>query len=160
TPAQTTKTVTVPVCGYTVYELNETFFVNLSNAVNASITTGQGLGTISNDDAAPTLAINDRTLNEGSAPVGGTTNFTFTVTKTGSTDVAATVNFATANGSTNPATGGASCATPGVDYVSQGGTLTFPATGPGSTTQTITVAVCRETVYEANETFFVNLAGE
>src|SRR6185503_10967309 len=64
TPAETTKTVTVPVCGDTVYELNETFFVNLSNPVNASITTGQGLGTISNDDAAPTLAINDRTLNE------------------------------------------------------------------------------------------------
>ena len=31
-------------------EPNETFFINLSNAVNASILDGQGVGTILNDD--------------------------------------------------------------------------------------------------------------
>jgi hypothetical protein len=33
-----------------VKEANETFFVNLSAAVNATITDAQGLGTITNDD--------------------------------------------------------------------------------------------------------------
>ena len=72
-------------------------------------------------------------------------------------DAISTVDFATADGSTNPATGGASCV-PGVDYISQTGTLTFPASGPGSTTQTITIQVCKDPDFEANETFVVNLS--
>ncbi len=157
-PTDTSMQVTVLVNGDVNFELNDTFFVNLLNPVGGEISDAQGVGTITNDDPAPALSINDRTLNEGTSP--GTTSFTFTVTKTGPTNVAATVNFATANGTTNPATGGASCATPGVDYISQTGMLTFPATGLGSTTQTITVQVCKESLYEANETFFVNLSGE
>ena len=38
---------------------NETFFVNLSSAVNATIADGQGVGTITDDDAPPTLSIDD-----------------------------------------------------------------------------------------------------
>jgi Zn-dependent metalloprotease len=49
-PGQTTKTVTVQVKGDTVREANETFFVNLSGAVNGAITDAKGLGTILNDD--------------------------------------------------------------------------------------------------------------
>ena len=66
------------------------------------------------------------------------------VTKTGATALAATVDFATAPGTTNPATSGAACGA-GVDYVSQNGTLTFAA---ADTTKTITVKVCGETVFE------------
>ena len=55
TPGQISKTITVPVVGDTRVEVNETFFVNLSAATNATITDGQGLGTITNDDAAPLL---------------------------------------------------------------------------------------------------------
>ena len=36
--------------GDTVHEANETFFVNLSAATNATIADAQGLGTITNDD--------------------------------------------------------------------------------------------------------------
>ena len=50
TPGQTVKTVTVQVKGDTVKEANETFFVNLSGAVNGAITDAKGLGTITNDD--------------------------------------------------------------------------------------------------------------
>lgn len=49
-PGQTTKTVTVQVNGDTLKEQNETFFVNLSGAANATIADAQGLGTILNDD--------------------------------------------------------------------------------------------------------------
>ena len=49
-------------------ELNETVDMTLSNAVNASILDGSGLGTITNDDAAPTppsVSIADATVTEG-----------------------------------------------------------------------------------------------
>jgi len=49
-PGQTSKTVSVPVKGDLLKEANETFFVNLSGAVNAAIGDAQGLGTILNDD--------------------------------------------------------------------------------------------------------------
>ena len=48
-------------------------------------------GTITNDDTAPTLAIDDVTHAEGNA---GTTAYVY-VTKTGSTGLDATVNFTT-----------------------------------------------------------------
>ena len=38
--------------------------------------------------------------------------------------------------------------------------LTFPATGTGSTSQTITIGVCGDTQFEPNETFFVELSSE
>ena len=50
TPGQTTKTVTVQVKGDVANEANETFFVNLSAAANASIADAQGLGTILDND--------------------------------------------------------------------------------------------------------------
>jgi hypothetical protein len=49
-PGETSKAVTVAVKGDTQVEAHETFFVNLSGAVNAVIGDGQGLGTIFNDD--------------------------------------------------------------------------------------------------------------
>jgi hypothetical protein len=52
-PGVTTQTVTVNVTGDTTPEANETFFVNLSGAANATIATAQGTGTIVNDDSAP-----------------------------------------------------------------------------------------------------------
>jgi hypothetical protein len=47
---QTTATVTVPVSGDTTDEPDESFFVNLSNPTNATISDAQGTGTITNDD--------------------------------------------------------------------------------------------------------------
>ena len=47
----TTQTITVMINGDLVDEQqDETFFINLSNPTNATITDGQGLGTILNDD--------------------------------------------------------------------------------------------------------------
>jgi hypothetical protein len=144
TPGQTTRTITVDVTGDTAVEPNETFLVNLSAPVNATIATGQGIGTIVNDDvsALPTVTINDVSLAEGNS---GTTSFVFTVTLSASAN--ATVNFATANGSASAPS----------DFTATSGTLTFTAGGP--VTQTITVSVPGNTVVQSNRAFFVNLSG-
>jgi len=49
----TRETISVQVKGDKRKESNETFFVNLSGALNASILVAQGLGEILDDDAAP-----------------------------------------------------------------------------------------------------------
>jgi hypothetical protein len=53
-PGETSKTITVNVNPEVYKERTETFYVNLSNATNATIGTAQGKGTILNDDAAKT----------------------------------------------------------------------------------------------------------
>src|SRR3990172_4460126 len=58
-PGETARTITVTVNGDTSIETNETFFVNLANASNATIADGQGEGTITNDDALPTSTPTD-----------------------------------------------------------------------------------------------------
>lgn len=140
-PGVVTQPVTVNVTGDTTFEPNETFFVNLTNATNASITDNQGLGTINNDDGVPSISINDVALSEGNS---GTTPFTFTVTLSSASGVPVTVDYATADGT----------ATAGSDYTATSGTLTF---APSVTSQTITVNVNGDTSFEPNETFFVNL---
>src|SRR5213596_2817409 len=154
-PGVTSQPVTVTVNGDTKFESNETFFVNLSNPTGgATISDGQGQGTIVNDDTAPTLAIDDVSQAEGRT--GGTTAFTFTVTKTGATTQSVTVGFTTVDGT---ATGNSSCATAATgtpDYISQTGTLTF---APSDPSKTITVQVCADTTFELSEAFTVKLSG-
>jgi len=60
---QTTGTITVVVNGDTLNEADETFFVNLSNAANATISDAQGVVTIRNDDAnvPPTVSLTNPT---------------------------------------------------------------------------------------------------
>ena len=58
-------------------EANETFTVELSSPANATIADGSGVATITDDDAPPTLSIDDVSVTEGNA---GTTTATFTVT--------------------------------------------------------------------------------
>ena len=56
---ETEKTVKIKVNGDMILEGNETFFVNLTLATNATITDGQGIGTILDDEdnTPPVLAI-------------------------------------------------------------------------------------------------------
>ncbi|MBD1906589.1 DUF4347 domain-containing protein [Funiculus sociatus GB2-A5] len=48
----TTQTISVPVIGELASEATESFFVNLSNPINATIADNQGIGTIIDNDAA------------------------------------------------------------------------------------------------------------
>jgi hypothetical protein len=63
-PGNLTQVVTISVNGDADVEPDETFFVNLSAPVNATIGGGQGVGTIQNDDApANTITLTPATLN-------------------------------------------------------------------------------------------------
>jgi large repetitive protein len=143
-PGVTTQTLNVPILGDVSDELDETFSVRLI-AIGASISDQTGVGTITDDDLAPTLTINDVSLNEGNS---GTTNAVFTVSLSAASGQTVSVQYATATGLTNPAT-------PGSDYTTTSGTLTIPAGQPSGT---ITVPVLTDQLLEADETFFVNLS--
>lgn len=145
-PGQTSKTFTVPILGDTLDEANETFKVNLSQANNATIADGQGVGTIiDNDDSTPVLSqlsINDVSVTEGDS---GSKNATFTVSLSAASTESISVDYGTGNGT----------ATAGSDYTAESGTLTFAA---GETSKTISVAVTGDTTVESDETFNVNLS--
>jgi len=136
-------TFTVLVNGDTLNEASENFFVNVSNVSGASVSDPQGQGTIVNDDAQPTLSIDDVSVNEGNS---GTTTATFTVSLSAASGQTVSVDYATADGT----------ATAGSDYVARVGTLTF---APGTTAQGVAITVNGDTAVEPNETFSVDLSG-
>lgn len=142
TPGQLSKTISVTINGDTTFESTESFFVNLTNPTNATISDSQGVGTILNDDFRPTISINDVSVSEGNS---GTTTAGFTVSLSNPSSQTISVNFATAAGT----------ATAGTDYLSASGTVTF---APGQTSRPINITVNGDTTFEPNETFFVNLA--
>jgi len=149
-PGETSKTITVSIAGDTLDESDETLFVTLSNAINASIARARGTGTITDDDAAPTLSIGDATVNEGDS---GTTSATITVTLSTASGRTVTVNYATAD---NTAVAGGPAITGRNDYVTTSGTLTF---APGELSKTIALAINGEIIDEPDtETFNVGLS--
>src|SRR6185312_13061392 len=143
TPGQTSQPINVTVSGDTTFESNETFFVNLSTAVNATISDNQGAGTINNDDSQPSISINDVSVTEGNA---GTTTATFTVSLSNPSSQTVSVNFATAGNN----------ATSGTDFQAASGPVSFT---PSQLTQQVNVTVNGDLLNEVNETFFVNLSG-
>jgi urease beta subunit len=141
---ETTKTITVNVVGDALDEPTETFRVNLSVPVDATITDNQGVGTITDDDPSPTISIDDPSVLEVDS--GATSKITFTVSLSGGSGQTVTVNYATANGT---------AVAPG-DYTAKSGSLSF---SPGTLTQTIVITVRGDVAVEGNEHFFVNLSG-
>jgi hypothetical protein len=140
-PGVTSQSFAIPITDDAVFEASETLGVTLINPTGGATLSGPSSGTvtITDNDAAPTLAISNVTQAEGSA------TFIFTVTLTGSTSQTATVNYTTADGT---------AAAP-ADYAATSGTLTF---APGVTTQTISVTVSGDALNEADETFVVTLS--
>jgi carbon monoxide dehydrogenase subunit G len=141
-PGQTVGTVVVAVKGDTLDEANETFTLDLSNAANATIDDGRGVGTILNDEGVPSLSIDDVSVTEGD---GGTVNATFTVTLSAPSGQTVTVHYATADGT---------AMAPG-DYTAVDDTLLSFA--PGETTKTVMVTVQGDTLDEPDEAFSASL---
>ena len=138
-----TYSFTVLVNGDATPETNETFLVNVTNVTGATVTDGQGQGTIVNDDAAPDLTINDVSLNEGDS---GTTTFTFTVSLSAPAPAGGvTFDIATADGT----------ATQPGDYTQK--SLSSQTIAAGNSTYTFDVVVNGDATLEATETFFVNV---
>lgn len=113
------------------------------SANGATILDNQGIGTIQNDDAQPTISISDVSQNEGNA---GTSNFNFTALLSNASSQTVTVSYQTADDT----------ATAPVDYTAIGATtLTF---NPNEISKQVTVLVNGDTNVEPNESFFVNLS--
>ncbi|MCX9157098.1 retention module-containing protein, partial [Niveibacterium sp. 24ML] len=128
----TSFTMTLPTTQDALDETNETVPVTVGGVT--------GTGTITDDDATPSLSVNDVTVDEAAGTMS------FTVTLSAASGQSVSVNFATSNGS----------ATAGSDYTATTGTLTFT---PGTTTQTITVPIANDTLDEPAETLNVSLSG-
>ena len=136
---ETAKTLTVLVTGDTTDEPDETVVVSLSGAVNAVIGTASGTGTITDDDATPTvtLALSEPdaskpdTVNESGA--GNSSTVTATLSGRSSAEVILTV----------AATAGAN-AEAGDFVLSSAKTLTIAA-GATASTGTVTVTAVDDT---------------
>jgi hypothetical protein len=140
-PGATTQFVTVTVNGDTTFELNETFFVTLTNPVNATVAVTQAVGTIVNDDALPTVQFNTTQYSviEDLGPA------TITVTLSNPSAFTITVSYTSTDGT----------AIAGVDYTAASGVVTF---APGATQQTYTVAILTDPIDEADETVLLGLS--
>ena len=141
-PGQTTKTVDVTVQGDVMDEFDETYDLQLSNLVNVLPGTVVGTGTITDDDAAPTVSIADTSLLEGDA---GAANASLTVSLSAVSGKPIDVSYASADGT----------ATAPSDYTGVSGTLSF---APGQASTTVDVTVNGDTTYENDETLWVALS--
>ena len=145
----TIRTFSVTINGDAEVESNETFTVNITNVVGATLADGQATGTISNDDGGgggggtPTLSIGDVSVTEGNA---FSKQATFTVKLSAASASAVTYNIATANGT----------AIAGTDYVAK--SLLGQSIPAGTTSKIFTVGIKGETMVEPNETFTVNVS--
>lgn len=139
---ESSKPFAVPVTGDLLDENDETFVVNLSSPIGATIADGQGVGTIQDNDAPPSISVNDVATLEGST---GNPEATFTVSLSGPSGLDVTVQYATADGS----------AIAGSDYAATSGSLSFTA---GQVTKSVPVPLVPDLLDEDDETFTLNLS--
>jgi len=133
------KQVAVAVVGETLDELHETYSLDLSNPVGATLGDARGAGTILDNDPQVSLSVNDV-----SAPEQGQ-SATFTLSLSRESGKIVTVDYATADGS---------AAAPS-DYASRSETIIFM---PGETSKTVSVALVHDALVEPDETFTLALS--
>jgi Ca2+-binding RTX toxin-like protein len=135
-----TAIVTVNPTADTTIETNETVALTLATSTSYTVgTTTAVTGTITNDDPTITLAVAPTSVLED-----GTPNLVYTLTRTGATTSALTVNYTIAGTATN-----------GTDYATIGTSVIFAA---NSATAIVTVNPTADTTIEANETVALTLA--
>jgi hypothetical protein len=136
--------VSVATVDDTSVESAETFSAALSAPSGGSTlgTPSSAIATINDNDANASCNGISFSISDASATEGD--SLLFVVTKTGSTSVSCSVNYATANG-----TAGA------LDYAGTSGTLTFTST---TTQMPVSVITKTDTRAEGDETMFVNLS--
>ena len=135
---QQTATITVPIINDSIDELDETFTLQLSNPVNATLVVATATVTIEDDDVS-FLSISDASAQESAGTI------TFPVSLSNPSSRAVTVNYATAGGS----------ATEGTDYTMKTGTLMIPA---GATSTNLAVQLVDDGLAEGDEQFTVTLS--
>jgi hypothetical protein len=145
-PGETSRTIAVPIAGDALDEYDETFGVTLANPVNAVLVDASALGTILDDDAAPTISINDVSASEGNRDYK---LFSFEVTLSAPSGKVVSFSVDTDDGTATEA---------GSDYYGHNSDWTRYIY-QGTTSYVVDVAVRGDRTREANETFLVNLTG-
>ena len=139
-PGELTTSINVNILSDTLSEGDETFYVNLSNPILATISDNQSVVTITDDDSAPSLSVSDAvTLNENSAAISTTVSLS---------------NPSVSNVSVNWSTSD-NTAVAGEDYNTAGGVLIF---SPGEVSKTISVNILSDNIPEGIETFSIVLS--
>jgi hypothetical protein len=143
-PGQTEATIALTVRGDTLHENAENFTIELTNAINSPLARSQAVGTILNDDTAPTLTIENTAVTEGVDDVDFFAWFRVRL----SAASGAPVNFqcATADGT----------ALQNLDYMPYSNNHTIPA---GERTLWIAVPVLGDSEQEREETFQLHIPG-
>ncbi|MFL5238273.1 MAG: DUF4082 domain-containing protein [Rhizomicrobium sp.] len=141
-PGESTKSFTIPIVNDQLIEGSETFAVGIQNPGSGSLGVPRTvLVTIVDNDSPATISMADVAV----TVTESTPTATLTVLRSGNTDQAATIHFATSNGS----------ALGGSDYTASSGTVTFAA---GQVSQTISVPITNDTIPENDESFTVTLS--
>jgi uncharacterized repeat protein (TIGR01451 family) len=142
-PGDTSRTFSVLIINDALYEGSENFYLVLSNPTNGASfgSPSTAMVTITDNDPAPTLQFSSASYSIGEAAG----SVTITVTKAGTSLLTHAVNYATSDGS----------AAAGSDYTSASGTLTF---APAVISQTFSVTIVNDTIYESNESFNLTLS--
>jgi len=136
----TSATVTVPTTDDNIATANLSMQVTLSSpSAGAVLLDASATGTVKNTDAAASMSIGNAGATEGAALV-------FTVTRSGNTGPAVTVNYATANGT----------ALAGSDYMAASGVISYAA---GETAKTVSVSTIDNTTREQGESMTITLSG-
>jgi len=131
---------TITVTGDTQFETDETMLINLTSPMSATLAVTQAIGTIQNDDTAPTISMANSTELENNG------SLLFTVTLSTISGAPVTVTYQTADGTATMADN---------DYTAIGATLLLiPA---GNLSATFNVTLIGDINFEADETMLVNL---
>ena len=132
-----TLTIPVPLVDDSVDEMDETFSVELTNAMGAALADATATATIRDDDDPPNLSVADATATEGS-----TAEFVASLDAASAQTVK--VDFDTSSGTARKSD----------DFTAMADTLTF---APGARRATIFVELVDDTLDEPDETYTVAL---
>ena len=141
-PGELTKTINVPVRGDNVYERNETFTVEMRNSINALMADRSGLGTIIDDEPAPTISLGDAVVTEGDV---GVTFISFPVTLSGPAGRPVGFRYRTTGDS----------AKPGEDFFAVENVAGFDSS---LTSTHVFISVFNDTITEGDESFFLDIS--
>jgi CSLREA domain-containing protein len=140
-PGETEKTFSVAVVGDTSVEPDETFFLDIQNANNATISQSRGTGTIINDDGPTLIQFDSAAYSAGE----GTHVATVTVNRRGDLSGSSAVDYRTVDGAASERT----------DYTTTIGTLRF---APGETSKTFDVLLTEDGFAEGDEQLNLTLS--
>src|SRR5947208_5728203 len=140
-PGVTNRSLNARIFGDTLIEPNETFFVNLTGATNATLGTSQGICTILNDDTYSITTTNASVV-EGNS---GIANVVFNVKLSAPSSQTVAVDYWTVDSS----------AKAGRDYGFKSGTLIFQ---PGITNKVLSIAVYGNALNEIDKKFILFMA--